>query len=91
MTLNSFYLEEVTFLDVLRLKEFINIGKKINTSSIIIFLREKNEGYNDGILKIRGKFEIITENIDISEGYMLIKKEEIENMRDNISPWYYYT
>ena len=59
MTLNSFYLEEVTFLDVLRLKEFINIGKKINTSSIIIFLREKNEGYNDEILKIRGKFEII--------------------------------
>ena len=55
MILNSFYLEEVTFLDVLRLKEFINIGKKINTSSIIIFLREKNEGYNDEILKIRGK------------------------------------
>lgn len=58
MTLNSFYLEEVTFLDVLRLKEFINIGKKINTSSIIIFLREKNEGYNDEILKINNYFHI---------------------------------
>ena len=58
MILNSFYLEEVTFLDVLRLKEFINIGKKINTSSIIIFLREKNEGYNDEILKINNYFHI---------------------------------
>ena len=114
MTLNTFHLAGVSSanvtLGVPRLKEVINIAKKLNTPSMSIFLKEKNEGYNnDEILKIRGKVEhtsllnivslseiyydpdikntIITEDSDMIEEYMLIREEEIENMRDNISPW----
>ena len=116
MTLNTYHLAGVSSANVTlcvpRLKEVINIAKKLNTPSMSIYLKEKNnnEGYNnDEILKIRGKVEhtsllnilslseiyydpdirnsIITEDNDMIEEYMLIRGEEIDNMRDNISPW----
>jgi len=114
MTLNTFHLAGVSSanvtLGVPRLKEVINIAKKLNTPSMSIYLKEKNELYNnDEILKIRGKIEhtsllnilslseiyydpdikntIITEDSDMIDEYMLIREEEIENMRENISPW----
>ena len=114
MTLNTFHLAGVSSanvtLGVPRLKEVINIAKKLNTPSMSIYLKDKNELYNnDEILKIRGKIEhtsllnilslseiyydpdikntIITEDSDMIDEYMLIREEEIENMRENISPW----
>ena len=116
MTLNTFHLAGVSSanvtLGVPRLKEVINIAKKLNTPSMCIYLKEKNnnKGYNENeILKIRGKVEqtsllnilslseiyydpdirntIITEDSDMIEEYMMIRGEEIDNMRDNISPW----
>ena len=116
MSLNTFHLAGVSSanvtLGVPRLKEVINIAKKLNTPSMNIYLKEKknNEGYNENeMLKIRGKVEhtsllnilslseiyydpdirntIITEDSDIIDDYLLIMGDEIDNMRDNISPW----
>jgi DNA-directed RNA polymerase II subunit RPB1 len=116
MTLNTFHLAGVSSanvtLGVPRLKEVINIAKKLNTPSMTVYLKEKknNEVYiDDEIFKIREKVEytsflnilslseiyydpditntIITEDSDIIDEYMLIRGEEIDNIRDNISPW----
>ena len=116
MTLNTFHLAGVSSVNVTlgvpRLKEVINIAKKLNTPSMSIYLKEKNnnETYNEKeILKIRGKIEhtsllnilslseiyydpdirntILTEDSDLIEEYMLIRGDEIDSMKDNISPW----
>ena len=62
MTLNTFHLAGVSSanvtLGVPRLKEVINIAKKLNTPSMSIYLKEKEDGYNnDEILALRGKVE----------------------------------
>ena len=62
MTLNTFHLAGVSSanvtLGVPRLKEVINIAKKLNTPSMNIYLKEKEGGYNnDEILELRGKVE----------------------------------
>ena len=62
MTLNTFHLAGVSSVNVTlgvpRLKEVINIAKKLNTPSMNIYLKEKPEGYNnDEILELRGKVE----------------------------------
>ena len=114
MTLNTFHLAGVSSanvtLGVPRLKEVINIAKKLNTPSMSIYLKEKEDGYNnDEILELRGKVEhtsllnivslseiyydpdikntIIEEDRDLIEEYMVILEEEIDLMKDNISPW----
>ena len=114
MTLNTFHLAGVSSanvtLGVPRLKEVINIAKKLNTPSMNIYLKEKENGYNnDEILGLRGKVEhtsllnivslseiyydpdvknsIINEDSDMIEEYMEIWEEEIERMKNNISPW----
>ena len=116
MTLNTFHLAGVSSVNVTlgvpRLKEVINIAKKLKTPSMSIYLKEKNnnETYNEKeILKIRGKVEhtsllnilslseiyydpdirntILTEDSDLIEEYMLIRGDEIDSMKDNISPW----
>ena len=114
MTLNTFHLAGVSSanvtLGVPGLKEVINIAKKLNTPSMNIYLKEKENGYNnDEILGLRGKVEhtsllnivslseiyydpdikntIITEDSDMIEEYMEIWEEEIDRMKDNISPW----
>ena len=62
MTLNTFHLAGVSSVNVTlgvpRLKEVINIAKKLNTPSMSIYLKEKEDGYNnDEILALRGKVE----------------------------------
>ncbi len=62
MTLNTFHLAGVSSanvtLGVPRLKEVINIAKKLNTPSMSIYLKDKEDGYNnDEILNLRGKIE----------------------------------
>ena len=62
MTLNTFHLAGVSSanvtLGVPRLKEVINIAKKLNTPSMSIYLKEKDQPYNnDEILGLRGKVE----------------------------------
>ena len=62
MTLNTFHLAGVSSanvtLGVPRLKEVINIAKKLNTPSMSIYLQEREDAYNnDEILALRGKIE----------------------------------
>ena len=62
MTLNTFHLAGVSSanvtLGVPRLKEVINIAKKLNTPSMNIYLKDKGTKYNDDdILALRGKIE----------------------------------
>ena len=114
MTLNTFHLAGVSSanvtLGVPRLKEVINIAKKLNTPSMSIYLKDKEGGYNnDEILGLRGKVEhtsllnivsvseiyydpdikntIITEDSDMIEEFMQIWEDDIDKMKDYISPW----
>ena len=60
MTLNTFHLAGVSSVNVTlgvpRLKEVINIAKKLNTPSMSIYLKDKDEAYNNNeIFKLKGK------------------------------------
>ena len=96
MTLNTFHLAGVSSanvtLGVPRLKEVINIAKKLNTPSMSIYLKDKEDGYNnDEILGLRGKVEhtSLLNIVSVSEIYYDpdIRNSIIEEDRDMIDEY----
>ena len=62
--------------------EILKIRGKVEQTSLLNILSLSEIYYDPDI-----RNTIVTEDSDMIEEYMMIRGEEIDNMRDNISPW----